>query len=127
MGIDREVFYDESRIAIVPMGFCYPGSATRGDLPPRKECSQTWHKPLLSLLPNIKLTLAIGIYAQSYYLGKNRKSSLTETVRAWEEYGPAIIPLPHPSPRNNIWLKKNPWFEAELLPLLAEKVSKSLN
>ncbi|MBX2869674.1 MAG: uracil-DNA glycosylase family protein [Acidiferrobacterales bacterium] len=126
MGIDHDLFYNESRIAIVPMGFCFPGSASRGDLPPRKECSQTWHAQLLGLLPNIKLTLVIGIYAQAYYLGANRKSSLTETVKAWKEYGPSIIPLPHPSPRNNIWLKKNPWFETELLPVLSEKVSSSL-
>jgi len=126
MNIDRNTFYDTSRIAIVPMGFCFPGSATRGDLPPRKECAMTWHRQLLSLLPNIRLTLAIGIYAQSYYLGAARKSTLTETVKSWKDYAPAIMPLPHPSPRNNIWLKKNPWFETEVLPVLANQTTACL-
>ncbi len=126
MGIDRETFYDASCIAIVPMGFCFPGSAGRGDLPPRKECVKAWHQRLLSLLPNIRLTLAIGIYAQSYYLGTMRKPTLTETVKSWKEYAPAIMPLPHPSPRNNLWLKKNPWFETEVLPVLTNRIADSL-
>lgn len=126
MGVDVDSFYDQSRIAIIPMGFCYPGSASRGDLPPRPECCRTWHPRLLPMLSNIGLTLAIGAYAQNYYLGKSRKKSLTETVANWRNYAPAIIPLPHPSPRNNIWLKRNPWFEKELLPELANRVAKVL-
>jgi len=126
MGVDKETFYDSDRIAIVPMGFCYPGSAERGDLPPRPECAKTWHPELLPLLGNIQLTLVIGAYAQKYYLGKQRKKSLTETVANWQQYQPNIIPLPHPSPRNNIWLKRNPWFDRTLLPTLAERVGRSL-
>ena len=126
MNIDRETFYDTSRIAIVPMGFCFPGSSTRGDLPPRKECAATWHQQLLPLLPNIRLTLAIGMYAQSYYLSTTGKSTLTKTVKSWKEYAPSIIPLPHPSPRNNLWLKKNPWFETEVLPVLANQTAACL-
>lgn len=127
MGIDSQTFYDRSRVAIVPMGFCYPGSAARGDLPPRPECSQTWHPKLLALLPNIKLTLAIGAYAQKYYLGNHRQKSLTQTVANWRDYAPSVVPLPHPSPRNNIWLKRNPWFEEELLPELSSLVERILD
>ena len=123
MGIDRDTFYDESRIAIVPMGFCYPGSAERGDLPPRPECAEHWHDKLLSHLPAIRLRLVIGTYAQRYYLGKARQKSLTETVRHWRDYQPEVIPLPHPSPRNNIWLKRNPWFGTDLLPELSKRVA----
>jgi len=127
MGIDAETFYDRSRIAIVPMGFCYPGSATRGDLPPRPECSLTWHPRLLPLLSKVRLTLAIGAHAQKYHLGANREKSLTLTVEQWRSFAPSIIPLPHPSPRNNIWLKRNPWFEADLLPELRALVNQTLN
>ena len=122
MGIDPETFYDDSRIAIIPMGFCYPGSAERGDLPPRPECARLWHPQLMPLLPNIELTLAIGAHAHRFHLGSTRGKSLTETVRCWRDYQPGVIPLPHPSPRNNGWLKRNPWFETELIPLVAEKV-----
>jgi len=122
MGVSKEVFYDENKIAIVPMGFCFPGTGKSGDLPPRPECAETWRVKLLDLLPNIGLTVIVGQYAQSWHLGKSNKENLTQTVRAWKEYGPMSIPVPHPSPRNNIWLKKNPWFEAEVLPTLQERV-----
>ena len=126
MGIDKSVFYEESKIAIVPMGFCFPGTGKSGDLPPRPECAGTWRKKLLNELPQISLTLVIGQYAQAWHLGQLVKQNLTETVKAWKEFGPEIIPLPHPSPRNNIWLKKNPWFEQEVLPKLQAKVQSIL-
>ena len=126
MGIDRDVFYDENKIAIVPMGFCYPGSATRGDLPPRPECVATWHDRLIPALSSITLTLVIGSYAHRYYLGARRQRSLAETVRHWEQYLPDLLPLPHPSPRNNGWLKHNPWFEKEVVPALRKRVNRLL-
>jgi uracil-DNA glycosylase len=126
MGIDRSEFYDARRIAIVPMGFCFPGTGKNGDLPPRPECAATWRKPLLAELKKIELTLVIGQYAHRYHLGKLQQKSLTETVSHWKDYTPEIIPLPHPSPRNNIWLKKNPWFETEVVPVLQEKVASLL-
>ena len=122
MGIEKEVFYDNSKVAIVPMGFCFPGTGKSGDLPPRPECAETWRVKLLDLLPNIALTIVVGQYAQSWHLGESNKGNLTETVRAWREHWPRSIPLPHPSPRNNIWLKKNPWFEEEVLLTLQKKV-----
>jgi uracil-DNA glycosylase len=118
MQVEREQFYDERRFAIIPMGYCYPGSAERGDLPPRKECSQLWLSRLLAHLPNRRLTLLVGQYAHAHYLGSRRKATLTETVRAWQEYLPDFLPLPHPSGRNNRWLRQNPWFESEVLPTL---------
>jgi uracil-DNA glycosylase len=120
--LDEATFYDESRVAIVPMGFCYPGRAGSGDAPPRLECRATWHPRLLPLLRNVELTLSIGQYAQAYCLGARRKPSLSETVRAWREYLPTQLPLPHPSPRNVGWFKANPWFEAEVVPVLRERV-----
>lgn len=123
LGLDADTFYDESRIAIVPMGFCYPGKGASGDLPPRPECRQTWHPRLLPLLPQIALTVVIGQYAQAYFLGERRKARLTDTVRAWREYGPELLPLPHPSPRNVGWFKTNPWFTAEVVPALRERVA----
>lgn len=117
----RETFYDEARIAIVPAGLCYPGTGTGGDLPPRRECAPLWHPQLRALLPELKLTLLVGSYAQSYYLGKRRKNTLAATTRAWREYQPDFFPLPHPSPRNLRWLKANPWFEAEVLPELRRR------
>ncbi len=126
MGIDKSVFYDDLKLAIVPMGFCFPGTGKSGDLPPRPECAETWRKKLLNELPQISLTLVIGQYAQAWHLGQLVKENLTETVKAWKEFGPEIIPLPHPSPRNNIWLKKNPWFEQEVLPKLQAKVQSIL-
>ena len=116
---------DESRIAIVPMGFCYPGVDARGgDRPPRKECAPAWHPRFLKLLPKIEFTLLVGLYAQAHYLGDRRKVTLTDTVRAFKDYGPNFMPLPHPSWRNTGWLRKNPWFEAELLPVLRRRVTK---
>ena len=122
MGIDRDIFYDAKRIALIPMGFCYPGTGAGGDLPPRPECAQLWRQKLLGLLTNIELTLIIGQYAQQYHYAKRQKRNLTETVRAWREYGPESIPLPHPSPRNNRWLRNNPWFEAEVVPELQNQI-----
>jgi uracil-DNA glycosylase len=123
MGLDREHFYNERDVAIVPMGFCYPGRGNAGDLPPRPECARTWHPRLLPLLPNIELTLLIGHYAQAFMLGDRRKKTLTDTVRAYAQYMPRVIPLPHPSPRNQLWLKMNPWFETDLVPLLRGEVA----
>ncbi|MGO2497643.1 MAG: uracil-DNA glycosylase family protein [Vibrio litoralis] len=117
MGIDKTLFYDPHFLAIMPMGFCYPGKGKSGDLPPRKECAPQWHEQLLEQLPNIELILLIGQYAQDYYLA-NKPKTLTETVQAWQQYQPKYLPLPHPSPRNNIWIKKNPWFELQLVPHL---------
>ncbi|MBT5551657.1 MAG: uracil-DNA glycosylase family protein [Nitrospina sp.] len=123
MGIDENIFYDAKKIALLPMGFCYPGTGTSGDLPPRPECAEAWREKLLSRLPKIRLTLVIGQYAQKYHLGGQQKKSLTETVRAWRDYWKdGLIPLPHPSPRNNIWLRKNAWFEEEVLPTLKSKI-----
>ena len=121
--LDRATFYDTSKIAIIPMGYCYPGRAPRGgDLPPRPECARVWLPHLQPHLRNIQLTLLIGAYAQRHYLGDRTRTSLTETVRAWRSYAPEFIPLPHPSFRNLHWLKQNPWFEADLLPPLRERV-----
>jgi|SRR5690606_5612425 len=123
LAVDSESFYDESRIAIIPMGFCYPGvDANGGDLPPRPECRATWHDRLFKALPQIELIVVIGGHAMAYHLGKRRKPSVRETVAAFREYLPRVIPLPHPSWRNNGWLDRNPWFEAELLPVLRQSV-----
>lgn len=124
MGVDRDTFYDESRIALLPMGFCYPGTGRGGDLPPRPECAAAWRRPLLAALPDIQLTLVIGQYAQAWHLYPQRKRApaVTQTVRAWREHWPHTIPLPHPSPRNIRWLRNNPWFEAEVLPALRQRV-----
>jgi len=125
LGVSREVFYDSRKIAILPMGFCYPGTGKSGDLPPRPECARTWRQELLQQLPQIRLTLVIGKYAQKWHLPHVEKN-LTETVRAWKDYGPGVVPLPHPSPRNNIWLKKNPWFAESLLPALSKAVREAI-
>lgn len=125
MGVDEQTFYDPRRIAILPMGFCYPGTGPSGDLPPRPECAATWHRQLLEHLPNLKLTLVIGQYAQAWHLPRVHRT-LTETVRHWQDYLPRHLPLPHPSPRNNRWLKKNPWFESELRPVLEQRVAQAL-
>jgi uracil-DNA glycosylase len=124
LNIDRDTFYDPDKFAIVPLGFCYPGTGPRGDLPPRPECAPTWRVRLLDMMPEIQLTLIIGQYAHKYHLAEKRKKNLTETVKAWREYAPRLFPLPHPSPRNNIWLKKNPWFNEEVIPALQENVDK---
>jgi len=123
MGIDKDTFYNAEEVSILPMGFCYPGTGKSGDLPPRKECAEKWRKPLLKLMPNIQLTLVIGQYAIDWHLGDKKKNNLTETVKAWKEYWPDHLPLPHPSPRNNIWLKKNGWFQGEVLPELKKQYS----
>lgn len=123
LAIDPETFYDERRVAIVPMGFCYPGRDARGgDRPPRPECAPLWHPRIRPALPAVELTLLVGAYAQAYYLGARRKASLSETVAAFRDYLPELLPLPHPSWRNTAWLKRNPWFEAELLPELRARV-----
>jgi uracil-DNA glycosylase len=122
LGLDRDTFYDERRIAIVPMGFCYPGTGKSGDLPPRPECAQAWRRKLLAHLGEVELTLAIGQYAINWHLAGHAKKTLTETVRSWRDHWPALVPLPHPSPRNNLWLRKNPWFETEVVPAIRERV-----
>jgi len=126
MNLSREVFYNPEKLAIVPMGFCYPGRGKSGDLPPRKECAQTWRAALLNLLPNIEFTLVVGRYAFAYHLPA-RAGNLTDNVKSWAVDWPHTLLLPHPSPRNNIWLKKNPWFEAELVPRLKVRVSEILS
>ncbi len=125
LGVDRDTFYDESRIAIVPMGFCFPGlDAKGGDKPPLRRCAKLWRKQLFETLGKIDFTVIIGTYAQAWHLGTERKKTVTETVAAWREYMPSAITLPHPSWRNNTWLKKNPWFEADVLPVLRAEVAK---
>lgn len=122
LGIGREIFYDPARVAILPMAFCYPGTGPGGDIAPPPLCAQSWRAPLLKHLPNIELTILIGAHAQQWHLGRDA-ASLTERVRGWRDRWPALAPLPHPSPRNNRWLKTNPWFERELLPVLRERVA----
>jgi uracil-DNA glycosylase len=127
LAIDRETFYDESRVAIIGMGFCFPGhDAHGGDRPPRRECADAWHDRLFAVLPPFRLTLLVGTYALDRYLGDAAKANMTETVKAWRDYAPRIIPLPHPSWRNNAWLKNNPWFADELLPYLRKRVARLL-
>ncbi|NLN82902.1 MAG: uracil-DNA glycosylase family protein [Firmicutes bacterium] len=120
MGIDREVFYESDLIAQVPMDFYYPGKGKSGDMPPRKGFAEKWHPLLLQEMPDVKTILLVGAYAQKYYLNKRAKLNLTETVRAYKEYLPEFFPLVHPSPLNLGWLKKNPWFELEVVPTLQE-------
>ena len=122
LGIDGEVFYDPERVAIMPMGYCYPGRGSSGDLPPRRECAALWHERLLAQMKHIELTLLIGQYAQRHFLGSAGKGGVTETVEAFAEYAPRFIPLPHPSPRNTGWFKHHPWFERDVLPVLRERV-----
>ena len=124
MGISRDIFYDETRVAILPMGFCYPGKATSGDAPPRKECAPQWRENLMRKFNNLQLILAIGAYAQAWHLPQ-AKGALTERVRHWEDYG-MIMPLPHPSPLNNVWLAKHPWFARDVLPPLRQRVAMAL-
>lgn len=126
LDIDKTTFYDNSKIAIIPMGFCYPGKGKSGDLPPRKECATQWQAPLRSKLLNIEMTLLVGQYALQHYLGNASKATLTDTVKAWSDYAPEYFPLPHPSPRNNIWLKRNPWFEESVVPNLKDQFQKLL-
>lgn len=126
LGVSDGQFYDERLFAIVPMGFCYPGKGKSGDLPPRPECAPQWHAPLMEQMPNLKLTILIGQYAQKHYLGDEMKNNLTETVKNYSEFLPEYFVLPHPSPRNRFWLSKNPWFEEEVLPELRKRVLSSL-
>jgi len=137
MGIDKTIFYDSNQVAILPMGFCYPGKGKSGDLPPKPQCARLWRQPLHEHLGNVQLTLLIGQYAQRYYLGNRFENglnndfettfvSLTHTVKNWRSYLPEFLPLPHPSPRNNIWLRNNPWFEREVLPVLRRCVAQTL-
>ena len=121
LGVDRSTFYDAGQIAILPMAFCYPGKGKSGDLPPRAECARKWRHQFIDNLHNLQLTLVIGQYAHKWHLEK-RYPNLTETVRNWRSYAPSIVPLPHPSPRNNLWLRKNPWFEEDLIPELRIRV-----
>ncbi len=124
LNIDTETFYDDARVAIVPTGFCYPGRDPKGgDNPPRPECAPLWHEPLQSHLKDVQLTLLVGMHAQAYHLGGKRQRTMTETVRAWRDYGPSVLPTPHPSWRTTGWMKKNPWFEAEILPELQIRIA----
>ena len=124
MGVDRDLFYDRDKVAILPMAFCFPGYDAKGsDLPPPKRCADLWRDRALAAMPQVELTLLVGGYAQKWSLGKRIAKTLTQTVEQWCDYGPAIIPLPHPSWRNTGWLKKNPWFEAEVLPTLRMRVA----
>ena len=128
LSVDREAFYDPQKFAIVPMGFCFPGYDRHGsDLPPRSECAPLWRRRVIDAMPQIELVLAVGHYAQRWHLGSDCPKSMTETVRSWQRYaqrnsGVAVLPMPHPSWRNTAWLRRNPWFEAELLPFLRERV-----
>ena len=124
LAIERELFYDATQIAIVPKGFCYPGRHARGgDLPPRPECAEAWQARLLGLLASVELVLLVGQYAQKWHLGGHAKATLTETVRAWRDYAPDYLPLPHPSWRTLGWARRNPWFEAEVVPELRRRVA----
>jgi uracil-DNA glycosylase len=125
MGVDREQFYNEEQVAILPMGFCFPGTGKSGDLPPRPECTETWREALLARLDKVELTLVIGQYAQAWHLPDSRKS-VTDNVKAWREYWPGLLPMPHPSPRNIRWLKSNPWFEQEVIPRLQARIGELL-
>jgi len=122
MGVDKDEFYDAEKIAILPMGFCYPGKGKSGDLPPRKECAELWRGELMALMTSIELTLVIGQYAIAWHLPEQKKETLTNTVRGWREHWPNKLPLPHPSPQNNIWLKKNDWFEGDVIPSLQQRI-----
>ncbi|MGZ8918159.1 MAG: uracil-DNA glycosylase family protein [Methylobacter sp.] len=125
MGVKREVFYDAEKIVILPMGFCYPGTGKSGDLPPRPECAVAWREQLLEYLDHLELTLVLGRYAQAYHLDKGHLP-VTEAVRSWRTYWPKLVPLPHPSPRNNLWIQRHPWFKSELLPVLRKRVAEVL-
>lgn len=122
LSVDKSSFYNTNNFALIPMGFCYPGKGKSGDLPPRTECAPKWHNDIFEQLSNLELIILIGSYAQNYYLGSKMKKTLTETVKNYNEYLPKFLPLPHPSPRNNIWLKRNVWFNDELVPVLQHKI-----
>ncbi|MGB1284859.1 MAG: uracil-DNA glycosylase family protein, partial [Polaribacter sp.] len=123
LGVSDETFYNPEEIALIPMGFCYPGKGKSGDLPPTKECAPQWHKTLFDKMANVELIILIGMYAQNYYLKDNAKRTLTETVDNYPAYLPTYFVLPHPSPRNRFWLTKNPWFEKNVIPELQKRVS----
>ena len=125
-GLDDATFYDPSLVALMPMGFCYPGTANGADLPPRPECAPLWHARMRTVLPKVRLTLLVGIHAQGYYLRDRAKATMTETVRGFAAYGPDQFPLPHPSWRSTGWMRRNPWFEAEALPALRLSVLSAL-
>jgi uracil-DNA glycosylase len=127
LGVDRDTFYDKTKFALIPMDFYFPGKGKQGDLPPRKGFAEKWHPLLLKELPNIELIVLVGSYAQYYYLGEKRKETLTETVRAYQEYLPKLFPLIHPSPRNIGWHINNPWFKEDVLPKLKQLVHQILN
>ena len=122
LAMDNEAFYDQSRLAIVPMGLCYPGRGKSGDLPPRPECAPLWHDRLFDQMPRLELVLLVGLYAQNHYLGRSRET-LARRVQDWQSFSSRFFPLPHPSPRNALWLRRNPWFEAEIVPLLRERAA----
>jgi len=123
LGLNESLFYNEQKVALIPMGFCYPGKGRSGDMPPRPECAPQWHPPLWQFMKKVNLKILVGQYAQQYYLGDKARENLTQTVRHFNDYLPGYFPLPHPSPRNRPWLKKNPWFEAELVPVLKKKIA----
>ena len=127
MGVSQESFYDNEKFALVPMGFCYPGKGKSGDLPPRPECAPQWHEIVLASMKNLKLTLLVGSYAQDFYLKNDKPKTLTETVANWPKFMPKYFPLPHPSGRNNIWMKKNPWFEESVVPNLKQIIAGMLD
>ena len=127
MQVSKDQFYDTKYFSIVPMAFCYPGKGKSGDLPPRAECAENWMQPILDKVPKRQLTLLIGQYSQAWFLEGIKKATLTETVKNWQEYQQEYFVLPHPSPRNNIWLKKNPWFEKKLVPELRKKVEELIS
>jgi uracil-DNA glycosylase len=124
LGVTEDQFYDPALFAIIPMGFCFPGTGKGGDLPPRAECAPQWRRPLLGHLPNLDLTIILGQYALDWHLGDAKSKTLTETVERWEEFWPDALPLPHPSPRNIRWFKANPWFEADVIPVLQKRVAR---
>ena len=137
MGVDREIFYDASKIALLPMAFCFPGTGKSGDLPPPKKCAETWRQRLLDQMSNVKFTIVLGQYAINWHIQRlesfseresmQKKETLTQVVKRWQDFWPEMIPLPHPSPRNNIWLRKNPWLEREIIPRLKSRISEALN
>jgi len=127
LGVDDAAFYDDTKFALVPMGFCFPGRGASGDLPPRSECAARWHNDLLAQMRSVRLTVLIGQYALRFGLGNASSTTLTETLLRWRDFSPKIIPLPHPSPRNIAWFKRNPWFEADVLPTLREQVALALS